>query len=186
MAPKGGMPYDTLTRLPVRRLRRGTLRGHRSVRPPDLSDARPADTGHHAIAGGAADGGFLSSRRVGRGFPPGLASALAQGRAEGRPLPCPICLGLGLRRMAAVYLSTLTAGQCGLSDAAEHLLSGMPILCVYAGGPELFSRRSSGQPPCQCPVSPAVVPVHGSGGAAAAAAVLFGFNTAPPGKGGFP
>ena len=186
MAPKGGMPYDTLTRLPVRRLRRGALRGHRSVRPSDLSDARPADTGRHTIAGGAADGGLLSPRRVGRGFPPGLASALAQGRAEGRPLPRPVCLGLGLWRMAAVCLPHLLVAQCGLWGAAEHLLPGMPVLCLYAVGPEFFSCRPSGQPPCQCPVSPAVVPVHGSGGVAAAAAVLFGFNTAPPGKGGFP
>ena len=186
MAPKGGMPYDTLTRLPVRRLCRGTLRGHRSVRPPDLSDARTADIGRHAMAGAAADGGFLSPRRVDRGFPPGLASAIAQGGTKGHPLPRPVRLGLGLWRMAAVCLPHLLGAQCGLWGVAEHLLSGMPVLCLYAVGSELFSKRPSGQSPCQCPVSSAVVPVHGSGGAAAAITVLFGFNTAPSGKGGCP
>lgn len=186
MAPKGGLPYDTLTRLPVRRLCRGSLRGHRSVRPLDFSDARPSDTDRHAIAGAAADGIFLSPRRVDRGFPPGLASAIAQGRAEGRPLPRLVRLGLGLWWVAAVCLPHLLGAQCGLWSAAEHLLSGMPVLCLYAVGPEFFSCRPAGQPPCQCPVSPAVVPVHGSGGAAAAAAVLSGVSAAPSGKGGFP
>ena len=186
MAPKGGMPHDTLTRLPVRRLCRGTLRSHRSVRPPDLSDARTADTGRHAMAGTAADGGLLSPRRVDRGFPPGLASAIAQGGTKGRPLPRPVRLGMGLWRMAAVCLPHLLGAQCGLWGAAEHLLSGVSVFCLYAVGPEFFSKRPSGQSPCQCPVSSAVVSVHGSGGAAAAIAVLFGFNTASPGKGGFP
>ena len=185
MAPKGGMPHDALTSLPVRRLCRGTLRGHRAVRPSDLSDARTADTGCHTSGSTPADGGLLSPRRVDRGCPSGLAPPIAQDGAEGRPLPHPVCLGLGLRRVAAVHLSPLFGGQCGLSDAAEHLLSGMPVLCFYAGGPELFSRHSSGQSPCQCPVSPAVVSVHVPGGAAAAAAVLSGVSAAPPGKGGF-
>lgn len=186
MAPKGGMPYDTLTCLPVRRLCRGTLRGHRSVRPSDLSDARTADTGRLASAGSAADGGFLSPRRVDRSCPPGLASDFAQDRVEGRPLPGPVRLGLGLWRMAALSLPHLLGAQCGLWGAAEHLLSGLPVLHFYAGGPELFSERPSGQSLCQCPLSPAVVPVHGSGRTAAAIAVLSGVSAAPSGKGGFP
>lgn len=186
MAPKGGMPHDTLTCLPVRRLCRGTLRGHRPVRPSDLSDARTADTGRYAPAGAAADGGFLSPRRVDRGCPPGLASALAQDGVEGRPLPGPVRLGLGLWRMAALCLPHLLGAQCGLWGAAEHLLSGLPVLHFYAGGPELFSERPSGQSLCRYPISPAVVPVHGSGRTVAAAAVLFRFSAAPPGEGGFP
>ena len=179
MAPKGGVRYVTLTRLPLRRLCRGALCGHRPLRPPAVLPALFLRYCRYPAHRGV-DDGPLSSRRVGRVRPPGLEPSRPKRGVEGGPLPRPVCLGLGPGWVAADPLWPVPSapGHRGDLYAPVHLRSGRPLLCPDAG------RHPGGAGPHRPgPVLP-LVRLYVPGGAAAPAALLPGVPAAPPGKGG--
>lgn len=172
IAPKGAICHEPLPRFPIRRLRFRPLCGHRPLCSPAVFC--PSAAGECSpLPAGTADDGPLCPGGLDRSRPPPVGPAHREGGSEGGPPSRPGCLGVGLWRVAALLHSPFQ--RPGFSDADQYLLFSVPLLHPHA----VFSG-SGHRHHCLGHLRSCLVSIHISGGAAAAAAVLFGVAAAPP------